>query len=224
MSVATHLGIRPDDYDRQIATFIPAYAEMLDTAAAAAALSLRRPRPTLLLDLGIGSGALADRCRRRGRQTRVTGIDLDPAMLALARRRLERRLTTVVGDLSAVTFPRCDAITASFALHHLPTSRLKARVYGKACRALRPGGRLVTVDRYRSDDPALDAADQAAWRQHLAETYPGPRAAALLASWADEDVYLPLSLELALMGRTGLRPDVIWRKGGFAVIVARRSA
>ena len=224
MSVASHLGIRPDEYDRQIGTLIPAYAEMLDTAAAVAALSLCRSGATVLLDLGIGSGALADRCLSQARRARVIGVDLDPAMLEVARRRLGRRLTAVPGDVSAMAFPRCHAITASFALHHLRTPAVKARVYRNACRALRRGGRLVTVDRYRSDDPDLDAADRAAWRRHLAHTYTGRRADALLATWADEDVYLPLGLELTLIRRAGLRPDVIWRRGGFAVIAARGPA
>jgi ubiquinone/menaquinone biosynthesis C-methylase UbiE len=224
MSVASHLGIRTADYDRQIATLIPAYAEMLDTAAAAAALSFDRPGPTVLLDLGIGSGALADRCLRHSPRTRVIGVDLDPAMLDRARRRLGRRLTAVLADVSVVAFPRCQAITASFALHHLRTPRVKTRVYRKACRALRRGGRLVTVDRYLADDADLDAADRAAWRQHLAQTYSGRRADAFLAAWADEDVYLPLGLELALMRRAGLRPDLIWRQGGFAVVAARGPA
>lgn len=221
MGVAAHLGIRLADYDRQIATFIPWYAEMLDIAAEAATLSLRRAGAMRLLDLGIGSGALAGRCVRLSPATRVVGIDGDQGMLALAARRLGTRLLLVVGDLSVAPYPRSDAITASFALHHVRSRRAKARVYARCRRALRVGGRLVTVDRYLSADRAHDAADRAAWRAHLMQTYAARRADTFLRAWAKEDVYLPLEVELTLMRRAGLRPDVIWRRDGFAVISAR---
>lgn len=221
MSVAAHLGIRLADYDRQIATLIPWYGEMLDAAADAASFSLRRARLARLLDLGIGSGALAGRCLRRNPRTRVVGVDEDPGMLALAARRLNSRLLLVVGDLSIAPYPPSDAITASFALHHLRTRRAKGHVYARCRRALRARGRLVTVDRYLSADPVVDAADRAAWRAHVMRTYPARRADAFLRSWAREDVHLPLEVELRLMRHAGLRPDVIWRRDGFAVISAR---
>jgi len=218
MGVAAHLGIRLADYDRQIATFIPWYAEMLDTAAAAASISLRRARSTRLLDLGVGSGALARRCVRLSPRTRVVGIDLDQGMLALAARRLGSRLLLVVGDLATAPYPRSDAVTASFALHHLRTRRAKAHVYARCRRALRVGGRLVTVDRYVSADRGLDAAERAAWRAHLMQTYTARGADGFLRAWAKEDVYFRLDEELRLMRAAGFRPDVVWRRDGFAVI------
>jgi SAM-dependent methyltransferase len=224
MSVASHLGIRLADYDRQIVTFIPWYAEMLDVAAEAASLSLRRAGPTRLLDLGIGSGALAGRCLRLNRRTRAVGIDLDEGILALAVRRLGARLLAVVGNLSTAQYPRCDAVTASFALHHLRTRRAKARVYARCRRALRAGGRLITVDRYLSTDRAIDAADRAAWRAHLMRTYTARRADGFLRAWAKDDVHLPLDAELVLMRAAGLKPDVIWRRDGFAVLAATVNA
>jgi tRNA (cmo5U34)-methyltransferase len=224
MSVASHLGIRLADYDRHIATFIPWYAEMLDAAAAAVALSLRHTGSSRLLDLGIGSGALSSRCVRLSPPTRVVGIDMDQGMLALAARRLGSRLLLVAGDLSIAPYPRSHAVTASFALHHLRSRRARAHVYARCRRALRAGGRLVTVDRYLSADRALDAADRAAWRAHLMQTYTARRAAGFLRAWAREDVYLRLDVELGLMRAAGFRPDVIWRRDGFAVIAASISA
>jgi len=223
MGVAAHLGIRLADYDRRIATFIPGYGEMLDVAAEAASFSLRRAGPARFLDLGIGSGALSGRCLRLSPRARVVGIDADPDMLALAARRLGSRLLLVVGDLSIAPYPRSDAIGASFALHHLRSRRARAHVYARCRRALRARGRLVIADRYLSADPAVDAADRAAWRAHLTRTYPARRANAFLRAWAREDVHLPLEVELRLMRHAGLRPDVIWRRDGFAVIGARAS-
>src|SRR5262245_33906037 len=111
MGVATHLGIKLDDYDASIRTFIPHYEEMLDAAATAVAtLARRAPR---VIDLGVGSGALASRVLRASTGARVTGIDSDEGMLDMARRRLKGRLTAVSGDFTCVPLPRCDAITAS---------------------------------------------------------------------------------------------------------------
>jgi SAM-dependent methyltransferase len=223
MGVASHLGIRIEDYDRTIATFIPDYAEMLDVAARVAALSLSRRRPTRLLDLGVGSGALAGRCLTRATRARAVGVDLDERILALATRRLGTRLVALVGNLAHVPLPPADAITASFSLHHLRTRRAKQQVYARCRDALRPGARLVVVDRYLSGDATLDAADRTAWRDHLARAYSRPRAEAVLRAWAQEDVYLTLDVEVALMRMAGLTPAVVWRRNGFAVLAARRS-
>ena len=69
MSVATHLGIRVDEYDARIRTFIPDYEDMLDTAAAALPRSTRT-----LVDLGTGTGALAARCLTSAPRARLVGI------------------------------------------------------------------------------------------------------------------------------------------------------
>jgi SAM-dependent methyltransferase len=220
MGVAAHLGIRLDEYDARIETFIPDYREMLDVAADTAALSLRRTRKTILLDLGIGSGALAGRCLERSRRTRVIGIDVDQGMLAMAERRLRRRLTPVVGALEQSDFPRCDAVTASFSLHHLRSKATKARVYRRCRAALRPGGRFVIVDRYLSPDLAVAARDRAAWRAHLMRAYSRRRADAFLDAWSKEDHYLRLDVELEMIRAAGFTVDVIWRRGGFGVVAA----
>ena len=224
MSVASHLGIRIEDYDRQIATFIPDYVEMLDVAAGVAALSLDRRRPTRLVDLGVGSGALAGRCLKRAPRAMAVGVDLDESILTLATRRLGPQLITVVGDITKVPWPAADAVTASFSLHHLRTRGAKARVYERCRRALRPGARLVIVDRYLSADAALDEADHRAWLTHVARAYSRSRATRFLRAWAKEDFYLPLDVDLALMRAARLRPSVVWRRNGFAVVSAVASA
>lgn len=221
MSAASHLGIRFGEYDRRIATFIPGYHEMLDVAAKAATESLPRSRPGALLDLGTGSGALAARCLARRPALRVVGIDADEDMLALAIKRLGSRLIAVSGNLATAPYPPCDVITASLSLHHLRTHRARLEVYRRSRRALHRGGRLVTADRYLSSHRDIADADQAAWVAHLARSYSAKQAARFLRAWAKEDVYVPLMVEVELMGKAGLRPDVIWRRDGFAVVAAR---
>ena len=217
MGVAAHLGIRLHGYDAQIRTFIPHYEEMLD-AAAGALRALLRLR-LVIVDLGIGSGALAARCLEVVPAARVVGIDSDAGMLALAQKRLGPRLTPLPGDFLEVPLPRCDAIVASLALHHIPTRRRKATFYARCFAALRTGGLLVNADCCPASNPHLDAIDQAAWRTHLDRRYWRARAARFLQTWAKEDVYFRLEEEAALLQSAGFKVDVAWRRNSFAVIV-----
>jgi tRNA (cmo5U34)-methyltransferase len=220
MSVASHLGIKTEEYDKQILTFIPFYDEILE-AAVGALEALDRPAK-VLLDLGTGTGALAARCAKRLRGVRVIGIDSDPAMLAMAGERLGRRLTTTVGNFEQTPFPRCDVVSASFALHHVATPETKAGVFRRAFEALRPGGLLVDADSHLNSSPKLAQRDFDEWRRHLAAAHGTAGARRFLRAWAGEDTYFPLDLETRLLAEAGFVVDVAWRKGAFAVIAASK--
>lgn len=222
MSVAAHLGIETGEYDQQILTFIPYYDEILDNAALALD-ALERPA-RILLDLGTGSGALASRCLARLKGARVVGIDSDPAMLAMAERRLGRKLSTIIGTFESARFPACDVVTASFSLHHIEAPPAKQQVFAKAFAALRPGGVMIDADAMTNGSGTLAVRDLDEWRRHLAASHGAAGARKFLRAWADEDTYLPLDLEVALMRDAGFEVDVAWRRGMFAVLVGRKPA
>jgi SAM-dependent methyltransferase len=217
MSVASHLGIEIDDYDRRIRTFIPDYEEMLDVAAAAVPRRAAR-----IVDLGTGTGALAARCLERARRATVVGIDADADILTLAARRLGSRATFTVGSFLRTTIPTCDVVVTSFALHHVRTIAAKAGLYRRTRRALRRGGCLISVDCQPSGRAALAASQRDAWRAHLRRTYSTAVADGFLRAWSREDVYVPLESEIVLMERAGLEVELLWRKGAFAVLAAAR--
>ena len=217
MGVAAHLGIDLAEYDARIRTFIPRYEEMLD--AATSALTALDGPASVIVDLGVGSGALAKRVAGEARRAGIIGIDTDDGMLALARKRLGARITMMPGDFLNVTLPRCDVITASFALHHIRTRRQKARMYARCFAALRRGGLLVSADCCLADNPRLQAADRAAWLRHLQRRYTRSRAKQLLRAWAREDVYCRLKDEVQWLRAAGFAVDVPWRRDSFAVIV-----
>src|SRR5262245_34260050 len=217
MSVASHLGIRLNEYDARIRTFIPDYDAMLEVAA-----SLVPRHARTIVDLGIGTGALSARCLRAAPRARVVGIDVDEAIAALAARRLRGRLTLVAGSFLRATLPACDAAVASFALHHVRTRAAKAALYRRVRRALRPRGRLIIVDCQPALDRTLRAVQRDSWLEHLRAAYSPAKARGLLAAWSHEDVYVPLEIEQDLLTASGLRPDVVWRRGAFAVIAASR--
>jgi ubiquinone/menaquinone biosynthesis C-methylase UbiE len=242
MGAAAHLGIRTGEYDARIRTFIPFYEEILEAAAGALAIAvtarwpLPNPRPgspkrlrreggPFVVDLGIGSGALAAKCLAAlPRRTRVLGIDSDAAMLAMARRRLRHRVELVEGDFLDTPIPACDAITASFALHHVRTAAAKGRLYRRLFRALDRGGALINADCCLATSARARTADRAVWLRHLARRYGARRAEGFLRAWAKEDVYLPLAVEIALMQRAGFVVDVAWRRASFAVVVGTKVA
>jgi SAM-dependent methyltransferase len=214
MSVASHLGINLAEYDRRIRSFIPDYEAMLNVAAAAVPRGAR-----LIVDLGTGTGALAGRCLRQARHARVVGIDLDEGMMVMASKRLGSRATLVRGSFLRADLPRCDAVVASLALHHVRTRTAKAALYRRIRRALRPGGRLVVVDCQPSGSPALAGGQRDEWRSHLERTYSAREASGYFRAWANEDVYVPIDREVELMTRAGFRAEVLWRRGAFAVLV-----
>lgn len=219
MAVSTHLKIDLADYDARIRTFIPHYEEMLD-AAAAGLVAVARPLDTLV-DLGIGTGALAERLLAAARRARLVGIDEDEGMLAMAARRLPARRTTLINaSFLDAALPRCDAVTASLALHHIEHHRQRTALYRRVAKALRRGGVLITADCHPPGDPVLATRARQLWLDHLASSYGRPEARRFLRAWSDEDFYVPLPVELALIEGAGLSPDVIWRRDSFAVIVA----
>jgi len=215
MSVASHLGIALDQYDARIRTFIPDYEEMLAAGAACVPSDART-----VVDLGIGTGALAEQTLKAARRATIVGIDSDAAILEVARRRLRRRARFVTGSFLTAELPRCDAVVASLALHHVRTRRAKARLYRKIARTLRSGGVFVTVDCHPAADRGLALAQRAAWAAHLRRSYGTTGARRFLAAWAQEDVYVPLEAEVRLIEQAGLRSAIVWRQGMFAVVRA----
>jgi len=217
MGVAAHLGIDLAQYDERIRTFIPDYEEMLDAAAEAVP-----PQARTIVDLGTGTGALASRCLEHAARAHVIGIDSDSGILAAAHGRLQNRGCFLCADFVQAPLPECDVVVASFALHHVRTKPAKTALYRRARTALRRGGMVITVDCHPASDAELAREQHLAWRAHLENFYSRARAVSLLKAWSREDFYVPLDDEIGLMQKAGLRPEILWRKGAFAVIVGKK--
>jgi len=91
---------------------------------------------------------------------RVTGIELSPAMLAIARRRaadlgIDAELTE--GDAEALPFEdsRFDTVVCALSLCSIPD---RAKAIGEMARVLRPGGGLLLLDHIGSSWPPVYAA------------------------------------------------------------------
>lgn len=224
MSVGSHLHIQLDEYDSRIRTFIPGYEQLLAVAAGSlrALPDTSAPR---IVDLGTGTGALAACCIRTLPGAFVTAIDEDAGILDMARQRLSAlgaMASFVQCSFLDTALPTCNAVVASLALHHVRTTDRKLQLYRDCRAALAAGGLLVSADCYPSADAALAALERDAWRAHMRRTYSEEEIDGYFAAWAQEDVYIPLARELELLYDSGFTPEVAWRQGTFAVIVARR--
>ena len=217
LGAAAHLGIKPGEYDKRIATLIPHYRNLL--AAAAAAVDVVAKTAPAVVDLGTGSGTLAQRILRVRPKARLIGVDSDPDMLATATRRLGGNLQTIQENFEQIRIPRCDVVSASFSLHHIPTGRRKAALYKRCFQSLRPGGMFVSADCYLASSATLRARHQETWLQHLQRVYTRRKAEHFLRTWAREDVYFTLDREIELLKDAGFGVEVTWREDSFAVLV-----
>ncbi len=98
------------------------------------------------LDLACGTGDLTLLLQARYPQARVTGLDLTPAMIDLARtRRGAGSIEFVVGDMTATSWPddSADVITGGYALRNAPS--LERALY-EVHRVLRPGGTAAFLE------------------------------------------------------------------------------
>lgn len=106
------------------------------------------------LEIGIGTGR---NVAFYPAGVRLTGIDISPAMLALARQRaatLGRAVNLREGDAAALPFREAgfDTVVLTLVLCSVPDD---AVVVAEAHRVLRPGGRLLLLEHVRSPQPLV---------------------------------------------------------------------
>lgn len=118
------------------------------------------PRDLTLVDLGCGTGELLSHLAPAltGSGTgRLIGVDREPSMLEIARRRLSPYPAVEIVEAALEQVPLKDAsadlATIVLVLHHLPEP---GEVLSEARRILRPSGRLVVVD--------MQPHDHTTWR------------------------------------------------------------
>jgi ubiquinone/menaquinone biosynthesis C-methylase UbiE len=115
-----------------------------------------------VLDFGCGTGTLALLVKRACPAARVVGLDIDPRILAIARRKIERAhldIETCQGSATAPPFPPAsfDRVLSTLMLHHLTTEQKRAAL-AAVRRLLRAGGELHVADFGRPHNLLMRAA------------------------------------------------------------------
>ncbi len=129
-----------DDYLRLVEAQFP--LDLLGGALLAAfAERVRADALGPVADLGCGPGHIT--AHLAGLGVDVSGVDLSPRMVDLARTR-HPRLAFAVGSMTALDLPdgALGGILAWFATHHMPPETL-AGIYAEFARTLAPGGVLL---------------------------------------------------------------------------------
>jgi demethylmenaquinone methyltransferase / 2-methoxy-6-polyprenyl-1,4-benzoquinol methylase len=113
-----------------------------------------------LIDLACGTGDIAFAAAARG--ALVTGLDLTPRMIQLARDKAGtggalKSAGFVVGDMMALPFASesCDVVTTGYGLRNVPTLVPAVQEIG---RVLKPGGLFLSLDFNRPQSAIVRAA------------------------------------------------------------------
>ncbi|WP_367131496.1 MULTISPECIES: class I SAM-dependent methyltransferase [Streptomyces] len=153
-----------DSWDRQQEWYLPDREErfrvMLDMVEAFAG-----PAPRVL-DLACGTGTITARLLDRFPAAESTGVDLDPALLAIARGTFagDDRARFVTADLkdpdwtARLPHDRYDAVLTATALHWLHSDPLRT-LYGQLAGLVRDGGVFLNAD--HMPDPATPRINEA---------------------------------------------------------------
>ena len=158
MSDTTHQERILDQFTRQATPFSTANT-ITDANALRMIVESAAPRPgDTLLDVACGGGLVV--CAFAPHVKHATGIDMTPAMLDRARQlAAEKGIANVTwdqGDVGRLPYAdgSFDIVVTRFSMHHFldPVGVLREMV-----RVCAPGGRVVVIDMYASDDPAKAA-------------------------------------------------------------------
>ncbi|MFB6935151.1 class I SAM-dependent methyltransferase [Streptomyces sp. HUAS 31] len=156
-----------ESWDRQQEWYMPDREErfriMLDMVEA-----LVGPAPRVL-DLACGTGSITARLLARFPEATSTGVDLDPALLAIAEGTFagDERVSLVTADLkdphwtAKLPHDSYDAVLTATALHWLHREPLAA-LYGRVAELVRDGGVFMNADHMIDDStPRINAAERA---------------------------------------------------------------
>jgi len=180
--VAYHFRVSPDQRDLVRARFtrtadqFASFSLSQRSAEADRLVALAAPRgDELALDLACGPGTFTRAFAPRVRY--IHGLDLTPALLALARAAAAKEnlanCAFECGDAYSLPFPtgKFDLASCAYTLHHLENP---AAAFRELARVVRPGGRIALVDIIVPDvaDSALaNAIERARDASHTSTLY-----------------------------------------------------
>jgi tRNA (cmo5U34)-methyltransferase len=166
-------------FDEKVATVfpdmirrsVPCYELVVPMTGLLIARQLASPAPRLVYDLGCSLGATtlailhaleALGLGRKALDLEIRAVDSSAAMLEQARASTtDPRVTFIEADIRHLQFAPSAAVTLNWVLQFLPAEN-RSETLQKIHASLEPGGLFVLSEKIRSDDPALEAFNNAA--------------------------------------------------------------
>ena len=110
-----------------------------------------------VLDLGVGTATLAILIKQRHPDASVVGLDADPQILDIARRKIaaagaEVELVEAYSNAMPFEDASIDVVVSTLFFHHI-SGQVKRETLGEVKRVLKPGGRLYVGDWGKPKDP-----------------------------------------------------------------------
>lgn len=168
------------EYARLAATYDRRWATYVRRSVAATCARLQMKPGLKLLDVGCGTGVMLHELEQDPRAARLTGVDLSPDMLAIARRRLGAAVEVMEAHAHALPFAdeSFDAVVSTSAFHFM---RHGNEALCEMHRVLVQEGQIVITDWCRdfTSTWVLDRLLRVFTRAHY-RTYGGAELAAML--------------------------------------------
>ena len=221
IAVATVVWLRRTRTNRSVADETPRVRDLYDREAARYDSIIRIPERLLLgdgriwaasqaagdvLEIAVGTGR---NLPHYSLEFRITGQDISPAMLEIARRRaqaLGRRVDLQVCDAQDMPFmdEQFDSVVSTLSLCTIPDDR---RALAEIRRVLRSGGRLILLEHVRSPRPIVRALQRLL--EPLANRYAGDH---LLREPLDHLADFGFSVDFCARSRAGIVERLVARK------------
>ena len=139
------------------AAWLERNSRVIDEAPIAAVQAMRLAPDAVVADIGAGTGYFSFRLATQVPYGRVYAVDIQPEMLDIIRKRIERRsvdnVAPVIGQVDDPMLPAeaIDAVLLVDAYHEFayPYEMMRGIVH-----ALRPGGRVFLIE-YRGEDTSI---------------------------------------------------------------------
>ena len=211
-------------YDRNASASMPGYTDLHRTLIGG--IPYLPTRAFSVLELGVGTGTLSALLLSQFPHAQVTGIDLSPRMIALARRKLKgfrTRVELIAGPLEDFEERPYHVVVSALAIHHLSDAD-KWRLFRRVYRNLPRGGYLGDADDHLPEDPIFDQRYAQIASARTGSALSGVRWTNLQEVWHEHEQFdhpCTLAAETAALERAGFaHVGVPWRFFGQAVVWA----
>lgn len=232
--MAGNVGRWLRDWESMMDTYLPGRGDLMMAGMHTAEAALGRP-PATVLDLGGGPGTTTRKLLRRWPASRVSLLDLDPVLLALAETAVPgatiRRADLGTARWCTTAGGPYDLVLAVMTLHYFPEGRVR-QLYAEIRRLLRPGGLVLVADpmpersaRARQDRPDCPEPWEQWWRavgDHPAMAWLMRQRAQVIGGRRPAEFVAGLDWHQDAIGDAGYAESwLVWRRDEHALLAAR---